>query len=124
MSTQAERVAHNGLAIRDNDLGVGGITKEALDEGKFKVPFLRNVALTAPYMHDGRFASLEDVIDHYSEGINMHPNLDFRLRDPNTQDQPMRMNFSESDKTALIAFLRTLTDEALIYDDRFSNPFK
>lgn len=124
MSTQAERVAHNGLRILDNDLGVGGITKLNEDEGKFKVPFLRNVALTAPYMHDGRFATLEEVVEHYSEGVNMHPNLDFRLRDPNAPDQPLRMNFSDSEKSALVAFLRTLTDEELIYDERFSDPFK
>ncbi|PHN04452.1 cytochrome-c peroxidase [Flavilitoribacter nigricans] len=123
MSNQAERVAHNGLEIRDNDLGVGGITNVASDEGKFKVPFLRNVAITGPYMHDGRFATLEEVIDHYSEGVNMHPNLDFRLRDPMQTDQPVRFNFSQEEKSALLAFLRTLTDQELIYDERFSDPF-
>lgn len=123
MSNQAERVAHNGLEIRENDLGVGGFTQLREDEGKFKVPFLRNVAITAPYMHDGRFATLEEVVDHYSEGINLHPNLDFRLRNPEEPNQALRMNFSASDKSALVAFLRTLTDEVLIYDERLSDPF-
>lgn len=123
MSTQAERVANNGLEIIDGDVGVGGFTHRAEDEGKFKVPFLRNVALTAPYMHDGRFATIRDVIDHYSEGINMHPNLDMRLRDANFPDQVMHMKFSEQEKDALEAFLRTLTDENLAYDNRFSDPF-
>ncbi|MCB0634075.1 MAG: cytochrome c peroxidase [Saprospiraceae bacterium] len=123
MTTQFERVANNGLAILDNDLGVGGVTGSILDRGKFKVPFLRNVALTAPYMHDGRFASLEEVIDHYSENIEMHNNLDFRLRDPNDTNQPMRMNFSQAEKDALLAFLYTLTDNELIYEEKFSDPF-
>ena len=124
MSTQFERVAHNGLEIVNNDLGVGGITNLKEDEGKFKVPFLRNVALTAPYMHDGRLATLEDVIDHYNENIIMHPNLDFRLRNQDDLNTPKRMNFSDSDKSALIAFLNTLTDNELIYDERFSDPFR
>lgn len=124
MSTQAERTAHNGLEIRNDDTGVGGITGQSFDDGRFKVPFLRNVALTGPYMHDGRFATLEEVINHYSEGITMHPNLDFRLRDPLDAESPLRMNFTEEEKSALIAFLRTLSDEKLIYDERFSDPFK
>jgi cytochrome c peroxidase len=123
MSTQFERVAHNGLEIVNNDRGVGGVTGNALDDGKFKVPFLRNVAITGPYMHDGRFATLEDVVDHYSENIQMHPNLDFRLRDPNNTDLPVRMNFSEEEKDALLAFLYTLTDDELAYDTKYSDPF-
>lgn len=124
MSTQFERIAHNGLAIRDNDLGVGGVTGNAHDDGKFKVPFLRNVALTAPYMHDGRFASLEEVVNHYSENIQMHPNLDFRLRNPENTDEVLRMNFSDEEKGALVAFLRTLSDDELVYDAKYSDPFK
>lgn len=123
MSNQVQRTAHNGLAIRDNDLGVGGFTKLRGDEGKFKVPFLRNVALTAPYMHDGRFATLEEVVDHYSSGITMHNNLDQRLRDPNDPRRPRQMNFSEEEKSALVTFLYTLTDQEMIYDERFSDPF-
>jgi cytochrome c peroxidase len=124
MSNQAERVAHNGLEILNEDLGVGGVTMLEEDEGKFKIPFLRNIALTGPYMHDGRFGSLEEVVDHYSEGIVMHPNLDSRLRITLSEDLPIKMDFSDSEKAALVAFLRTLTDDTLPYESRFSDPFR
>ena len=123
MSNQMERVAHNGLEIRNEDFGVGGVTMLEEDEGKFKIPFLRNIALTGPYMHDGRFGSLEEVVDHYSEGIVMHPNLDSRLRITLSEDLPIKMDFSDSEKAALVAFLRTLTDDTLPYESRFSDPF-
>lgn len=124
MTTQFERIAHNGLPIRNSDLGVGGVTGNPLDNGKFKVPFLRNIALTAPYMHDGRFATLEEVLDHYSENIEMHDNLDHRLRNRGNPDEPIRMNFTEEDKNALLAFFHTLTDHEMAYDEKFSDPFK
>lgn len=109
-----------------------------------KVPSLRNVALTAPYMHDGRFTTLDDVLDHYSHGIQDVPTLDPRLRDwgqstiiggpdlidpifpvfgPNEPLPPVRLNFSPEERTALKAFLHSLTDHTFIQDDRFSNPF-
>lgn len=113
--------ANNGLDATTTDEGVGGVTKKVSEMGMFKVPLLRNIALTAPYMHDGRFATLEEVIDHYSTNIKAHPNLSPELR---TGNQPRRFNFSEQQKSDLIAFLRTLTDEELLQDQRFSNPFK
>jgi len=113
-------MAHNGLSIENGDTGKAMHTGQQSDEGLFKVHTLRNVALTAPYMHDGRFATLEDVIDHYSEGVNMHPNLGNQLK---TGNQPKRMNFTSDEKQALIAFLNTLTDEGFIADKKFSNPF-
>ena len=110
-----------------------------------KVPSLRNVALTAPYMHDGRFATLDEVIDHYSHGIQDVPTLDPRLRDWNqgaltggpdlidpiifpggttTEDlPPVRLNFTAQEQLALKAFLNSLTDYAFVEDPRFSNPF-
>ncbi|MBS3914411.1 MAG: c-type cytochrome [Bacteroidetes bacterium] len=94
--------------------------------GGFKVPSLRNIALTAPYMHDGRFNSLSEVIDHYSAGIQMNQSLSWQLRetDPNSgQSRPKKFNIPDTDKTALIAFLRTLTDNSYLHDKRFSNPF-
>ena len=103
------------------DKGVGGRTNQPHKYGVFKVPFLRNIELTAPYMHDGRFASLRDVIDHYSEGIANHPNLDVELRDGN---QAKKMNFTEEQKVGLEDYLKTLTDENLKKDVRFSDPFK
>jgi len=72
-------------------------------------------------MHDGRFANLNQVIDHYSHGVQAHSHLDKNLKD-NTGN-PVKLNFSELEKDALIAFLRTLTDTKFISDPRFSDPF-
>ena len=102
--------ANNGLAPRDGDLGRMEVTGNAADEGKFKVPSLRNVAVTGPYMHDGRFTTLEEVIDHYDHGVLRSPTLD-----PNLAKHPdTGLGLSAADKTALLAFLRTLTDDAFI----------
>ncbi len=101
---------------------VGGISKNALEMGTFKVPALRNVALTAPYMHDGRFQTLEQVVDHYSSGIKAHVNLNPELK--NADGTPRNFNFSPTEKAALVTFLRTLTDEKMMADVRFSSPFK
>ena len=96
-------------------------------EGFFKVPTLRNIALTAPYMHDGRFATLEQVIEHYNSGIKDHPDLDWALRDENSSDfsqvRAKKMNLNAFDKKALVAFLKTLTDQSFLQDKKFSNPF-
>jgi cytochrome c peroxidase len=104
------------------DNGLALVSKNANDNGNFKIPSLRNVALTAPYMHDGRFGTLSEVIDHYSTGIANHPSLDHRLRGGN--GEPMRMNITNSEKEALIAFLNTMTDHTMITDPKFSSPFK
>jgi cytochrome c peroxidase len=108
----------------DGDGGVGDITGEAGDLGRFKSPSLRNVALTGPYMHDGRFDTLMEVVEHYNDGVEAHPNLDRRLAVPGTNPpEPRRLNLSEAEIEALIAFLGTLTDEALVEDPRFASPF-
>jgi len=114
--------ANNGLDLEYTDQGRGAITNQISDNGVFKVPMLRNITLTAPYMHDGRFATLEEVVEHYNSGIKAHPNLHFGLRDFQTS-QPKRLNLSNSEKQALVAFLRTLTDTKFAEDVRFSNPF-
>lgn len=114
--------ANVGLDEEYQDAGLALVTKNANDAGKFKIPSLRNVSLTAPYMHDGRFETLEDVIDHYSETIADNPNLDDRLRD--SQGSPLRLNISSDEKQAIIAFLHTLTDHEMVRDVRFSDPFK
>jgi len=102
-----------------------GLDKNYADNGKgngkFRIPSLRNVELTGPYMHDGRFATLEAVVDHYSKGIQAHPHLDANLKMLN--GQPMRMNFSAEEKDALVAFLRTLTDYTFVTDQKYSDPF-
>ena len=98
---------NNGLPERSQDGGRMEVTGKESDRSKFKVPTLRNVALTAPYMHDGRFQTLEEVIDHYNSGVQRT-----RTLDPNLAKHPESgLGLSEDDKKALVAFLRTLTDE-------------
>jgi cytochrome c peroxidase len=114
---------NNGLdATNDGDGGVGDITGDPRDAGRFKAPSLRNVALTAPYMHDGRFATLAEVVDHYADGVEDNPNLDPRLRVPGTT-AVRTLALSLDDRAALVAFMETLTDDALVNDVRFSDPF-
>ncbi len=113
---------NNGLEIAYADKGIGRLDLKGQEwDGKFKIPTVRNIALTAPYMHDGRFATLDDVLDHYSNGIVDHPNLGQSLKQGNT---PRRFNFSQEERSALLAFFNTLTDESYIKDEKFSNPFK
>jgi cytochrome c peroxidase len=117
------RFMNIGLDAPYSDNGLGTITGSASDNGKFKVPNLRNVALTAPYMHDGRFNTLDDVLEHYSHGIKADANLDTLLKAPGTS-APLRMNISAHEKVAIIAFLHTLTDMNMITDPAYSDPFK
>lgn len=107
---------NNGLDDSfEDDLGRGLITLDTNDNGKFKVPSLRNVALTYPYMHDGRFYTLSQVLDHYSEGIHTEsPNLDPLLTSP--------LALTSNEKSALIAFLNTLTDYQLLDNKNLSEP--
>jgi cytochrome c peroxidase len=98
---------NNGLAPNDDDPGRFRTTKLEADRDKFATPSLRNVALTAPYMHDGRFATLEEVVAHYSTGVHRNPTLD-----PNLAKHPEGgLQLSEADQRALVAFLKTLTSE-------------
>lgn len=119
---QAGVFANIGLDKVYDDRGLAEVTKAESDNGKFKIPSLRNVALTAPYMHDGRFQTLDQVLNHYSDGIADNENLDFRLRTPN--GQPRNMEIPKADKEAIIAFLHTLTDYEMATDEKFSDPFK
>ena len=114
--------ASNGLDQNPTDKGVGGITNFEHEMGTFKIPALRNIGLTAPYMHDGRFQTLEQVVEHYSSGIQPHANLHVNLKKPD--GTPRNLQLSESDKQALVAFLHTLSDEKLASDGRYSDPFK
>ena len=112
----------NGLdATSLIDLGVNEATGNPNDIGKFKVPSLKNIAIRPPYMHDGRFANLEEVIDHYSNGIQNHSSLITPL--VNTSGQVGQFNFTQIEKDAIIAFLNTLTDEEMIKDEKYSDPF-
>jgi cytochrome c peroxidase len=99
------------------NVGIVEYTKAPGDQGKFKTPTLRNIALTAPYMHDGSLKTLEDVLDHYAAGgKNGHDN-------PNKDPLIGGFTLSAEDRADLIEFLKSLTDEALIHDPRFSNPW-
>jgi cytochrome c peroxidase len=113
---------NNGLENPSVDRGVGAITNIPNQNGEFKVTSLKNIELTAPYMHDGRFTTLEQVIEHYNSGVQAHPNLAPQLRNPN--GTPRQLNLTVQEKAALVAFLKTLTDNALSTDVKFSNPFK
>jgi cytochrome c peroxidase len=117
------RIDNNGLENPYLDKGLGALTGRAQDEGIFKVPSLRNIALTAPYMHDGRFPTLEAVVEFYNSGIVNHPNLSPPLRTRPPGQGPLRLNLTAAEKAALVAFLKTLSDTRLVTDPRFSDPF-
>ena len=113
MGMPAELQANNGLDLVYEDDGIG--------EGDFKVATLRNIGVTGPYMHDGRFTTLEEVIEHYSSGIQNHSNLSQQLKSGNNA---MQMNFSETEKAALLAFLRdACTDDEFLTAKKYSDPF-
>ena len=100
----------NGLGQTSPDVGREGVTGRTTDRAKFKTPSLRNIAATAPYMHDGRFATLEDVVAHYDHGLVRTSNLD-----PNLAKHPdSGLRLSADDQRALVAFLRTLTEATLL----------
>lgn len=119
-------IFNNGLENPYVDKGVGAVTGRTQDEGLFKVPSLRNIALTAPYMHDGRFATLDQVIAHYNTGVVNHPNLSPQLRNPPggpNGGQPRRLGLTPGQAAALVAFLKTLSDTSLPTDPKLSDPF-
>lgn len=105
---------NNGLDREPQDAGRALVSGRADDRGRFRVPSLRNVALTAPYMHDGRFATLEQVLDHYANGIQPSPTLDPLLARGLALDAGAR--------AALLAFLDTLSDDTFLHDPRFAEP--
>jgi len=109
---------NNGLSVNPavNDVGRFKVTELESDYYKFKVPSLRNVEKTAPYMHDGRFGTLESVLNHYASGITNSPTLDPILKQNNTLGIPL----SATEKMQLVAFLKTLTDDQYLTDKRFS----
>ncbi len=125
-STVAERAPNRPVEFHNTGLynpypapnvGIFEFTKVPADKGKFKAPTLRNIALTAPYMHDGSVPTLEAVLDHYSKGgLNGHDH-------PNKDPLIGGFSLTQQNREDLIAFLKSLTDEELIRDPRFSNPW-
>jgi cytochrome c peroxidase len=111
---------NNGLdESYEKDAGRQTITNAEEDVGKFRVPDLRNVNVTPPYMHDGRFSTLDEVLDHYSHGVKDTPTLDPALKQNGVVGIPLTVD----EKEKIIAFLKTLTDPAFLSDKRFTDPF-
>ncbi len=119
----AEGPTNNGLDSETaDDLGAFETFAEPDFVGSFKVPSLKNVEVTDPYMHDGRFETLEEVVEHYSSGVNQeHPNLGTALVEP--EGRRVANKFSSYQKDALVAFLKTLTDQEVLTSTKFSDPF-
>jgi len=113
---------HNNAldAVENMDEGYKKVTGSELDHGKFKVPSLRNLIYTAPYMHDGRFKTLREVIDFYSEGLQQSDYADSNMKNIHKGG----IQISEEDKDAMIAFLLTLTDKNMINKTEYQDPKK
>lgn len=107
---------NTGVSLyREPNRGIYEYTKRPEDLGKFRAPTLRNIAVTAPYMHDGSLATLEEVIDHYAAGG--------KYNDPNKSRILKPFRLGDGEKRDLLEFLRSLTDDELLRDPRFSNPW-
>lgn len=115
---QVQKYSNNGLDENPADSGREAVTGNPSDKGKFKVPTLRNIALTAPYMHDGRFATLDEVIEHYSSGIHVSPTIDPLIE--YASQGGVQLNSEQ--KASLKAFLLTLTDFEFVTNPKFSKP--
>ena len=111
---------NNGLDAMITDIGREEVTMSPADKGKMKVTSLRNIELTTPYMHDGRFTTLEEVVDHYNSGLEMSPTLDPALA--NTINTGLMLD--AQDKADLVAFLKTLTDQTFLNNQEYSDPFQ
>ncbi|UOE52525.1 cytochrome-c peroxidase [Mucilaginibacter sp. SMC90] len=109
---------NNGLEIWSADKGRDSLTHRKGDIGKFKIPSLRNVEVSAPYMHDGHLETLEQVLAHYAHGVKANPNLDPELK----KNGRLGILLNSREQQQIIVFLRTLTDKDFISDKRFQNP--
>ncbi len=119
---------NNGLDTDENlKPGLAKVTGNAFDRGKFKAPTLRNIALTAPYMHDGRFATLEEVLEHYDQHIQRSETLDPLIIEASNEivipGEPIKLHLTTREKEAILSFLHMLTDSSFIQNEKFSNPF-
>lgn len=117
-----DQYMNNGLDVladQAEDIGREEVTGDPADKAKFKVPSLRNVEMTAPYMHDGRFQTLEEVIGHYNEGIQSSPTADPTVL--NTMSTGLFL--TDQDKIDLVNFLKTLTDDTFLTNPEYQSPF-
>lgn len=114
---------NNGLDTVPKDIGREKFTGLLNDRGRFRVVTLRNIALTAPYMHDGRFKTLEEVLDHYNEHIQPSRSLSLFLQGRSNDPGGKTLRLTKQEKEAVIHFLKMLTDSSFISDSRFSDPF-
>ncbi len=119
---QIQAYSNNGMDLAFSDLGRGGVTGDPLENGKFKVPTLRNIALTHPYMHDGRFQTLEDVVFHYffevkQNSPNIDPNMEYAHVGGVGDHLSYPQNFNE-----IVAFLNTMTDMDFVNNPDFQDP--
>lgn len=122
--TYKELFHNNGLDAEPKDVGREAISNETEDKGRFRVPTLRNIALTAPYMHDGRFKTLEEVLDHYNEHIQENPSLSSFLRGTSNEKGGKTLLLNHTEKADILAFLHMLTDSNFISNPAFSDPNK
>lgn len=111
---------NNGLETEGKDKGLYQITKKEEDKYLFKVPTLRNLIFTGPYMHDGRFKTLEEIVAHYNSGLMPNQNLDTLLMDKDKK--PLRFNLSKEEEKQIVQMLKLFSDSAIINDARFSAP--
>lgn len=116
-----DKYMNNGLDTEAGitDPGRQQVTNKPLDRGKFKVPSLRNIEFTAPYMHDGRFATLEAVLDHYNTGVKQSSTVEFLLQ---YNMQPGGLQLSAQDKSDILAFLKTLSDPDFLSNPAYKKP--
>lgn len=114
------RFHNNGLDPWPLDSGLASITRDPADMGKFRTPSLRNISYTAPYMHDGRFKTLDEVIDFYSEGLHVSPTIDPLMKNVAYGG----LNLSPMEKAQLKAFLLTFDDETFINNPAYGDPNK
>ena len=129
-STGLDGFSNNGLDATEKLLpGLATVTGKPAHRGLFKTPTLRNIAMTAPYMHDGRFDTLEDVLNHYDHGIVDSDTLSPLIAEADNQPlgekkRMVSLNLTAAERKAIIAFLHTLTDEEFLTNKQFSNPFE
>lgn len=114
-----EQFHNNGLDTEFADPGRAGVTNNPADMAKFKTPTLRNIMVTAPYMHDGRFTTIDQVLDHYNSGGHASPTVDPFMK---FTDPEMQLGLDPTKRAQIKAFLNSLTDEEFLTDPAFSDP--